>query len=73
MTYSNKQIAHDLERTALNDGFFGQALYAARDIPSVTREEKAVLIRYSVGMARDTDHIALQQLAIKIRNLEVTA
>ena len=73
MTYSNKQIAHELERTALNDGFFGNALYVAKDIPSLTREEKAVLIRYSVGMARSTDHIALQQLAIKIRNLEVTA
>ena len=73
MTYSNKQIAHELERTALNDGFFGQALYAARDIQEVTRDDKAVLIRYSVGMARATDHIALQQLAIKIRNLEVTA
>lgn len=40
------------------------------DIPAVTDDEKALLGRYATGRNAGTDHVALQELAMKIYRLE---
>lgn len=64
--YNRARIAWELERTALNDGFYGNALRVAKDLPGVGSEDRALLDRYATGQQAGTDHIALQALAIRI-------
>lgn len=64
--YNEKQIAWELERTALGDGFYGNALRVAKDLPGVTADDRALLDRFATGMSRSADHVALQDLAIRI-------
>jgi len=64
--YNLHRVAWELERTALNDGFYGNALRVAKDIPGVTDEERALLDRYATGGIQSMDHCALQRLAMKI-------
>lgn len=73
MKYDNKQIASELGRTALGESYFGNALYVAMDIPALTQDEKRLLHRYLHGSELSMDHVKLQDLAMKIYNLEVTA
>jgi len=61
-----RNIARDLEGTALGDSFFGEALAQARVLPCVTEEDKALLSRYLQGTNAGTDHVALQDLARRI-------
>lgn len=65
-TYNRRQIAWELERTAVGDGFFGNALRVAKDIPGVTAEERSLLDRYATGTDSGTDHVALQTLALRL-------
>ena len=65
-TYNEKQIAWELERTALGDGFYGNALRVAKDMPGVTADDRALLDRFATGMSRATDHVDLQDLAMRI-------
>ena len=65
-TYNEKQIAWELERTALGDGFYGNALRVAKDMPGVTADDRVLLDRFATGMSRATDHVALQDLAMRI-------
>ena len=67
--YNYKRIGWELERTAMGDGFYGNALRAAKDILGVSGEDRDVLDRYATGTQRDTDHIALQNIA---RNIYMT-
>jgi hypothetical protein len=58
-----KRIAWELERTALGDGYYGNALRVAKDIKGMTPKDRAVLDRYATGTNTGTDHVHLQWLA----------
>lgn len=64
--YNLACIAWELERTAVGDGFHGNALRVAKDIPGLTNEDRALLDRYATGINGGTDHVALQDLALRI-------
>ncbi|MCM3583827.1 hypothetical protein M3795_25480 [Ralstonia pickettii] len=66
MTYDAKQIARELTATALGNAYHGNALRVAKDIPGVTSEDRAVLERFATGRNGGMDHVALQDIAIKI-------
>lgn len=61
--YGLAQIAWELERTALGEAFYGNALRVAKDIQGLSDQERSLLDRYATGAQRGTDHVALQQLA----------
>lgn len=61
-----KRIGWELERTAMGDGYYGNALRVAKDIPGLTDQDRAVLDRYATGSQHDTDHIALQDIAMRV-------
>jgi hypothetical protein len=65
--YTLSRIAKELDDTALGKAYYGNALRVAKDIPGVTAEERALLDRYATGAQRGTDHVGLQDLAIKLR------
>jgi len=65
-TYLPSRIAWELERTAMGDGHYGNALRVAKDIPCVDAADKSLLDRWATGKQYGVDHISLQQLAIKI-------
>jgi len=67
--YNEARIAWELERTALGDGFYGNALRVAKDIAGVTDADRALLDRYATGKQRGTDHVALQELALRIADI----
>ena len=64
--YNHKRIGWELERTALGDGYYGNALRVAKDIPGLTDQDRAVLDRYATGAQQGTDHIALQDIAMRV-------
>lgn len=64
--YSRERIGWELERTAMGDGFYGNALRVAKDFPELTVADRSVLDRYATGAQRGTDHVALQVIAMKI-------
>lgn len=70
---SQKQIARQLERTALGDGFYGQALATAKNFDFLNDADRAVIDRYASGEQRGTDHVQLQDVANKIRQSSVVA
>ena len=71
--YSLKRIAWELERTAMGDGFYGNALRVAKDIPGITPEDRSVLDRYATGTQTCTDHVHLQWLAQRLLAHEGTS
>lgn len=64
--YSLARIAWELERTALGDGYYGNALRVAKDLREVGPHDRALLDRYATGKHTSTDHVALQSLALRI-------
>ena len=68
--YGNKQIANELQATAMGDADYGNALYVAKDISSLTPEDVQLLERYLRGSEGGRDFFALQDLAIKIYNMQ---
>lgn len=68
MKYDKHQIAKELKATALNEAYYGNALYVAMDIPSLTKDDRIVLKRYlrGSGAILATDHIRLQEIAMRI-------
>ena len=64
--YNHKRIGWELERTAMGDGYYGNALRVAKDIPGLTDQDRAVLDRYATGAQQGTDHIALQDIAMRV-------
>lgn len=64
--YNRKRIGWELERTAMGDGFYGNALRVAKDFPELSDEDRSVLDRYATGAQRHSDHIALQVIAMKV-------
>src|SRR5690606_20153205 len=71
--YNHKRIGWELERTAMGDGYYGNALRVAKDIPGLTDQDRAVLDRYATGAQHDTDHIALQDIAMRVYATSRTA
>jgi hypothetical protein len=64
--YNARRIAWELERTALGDGFYGNALRVAKDMPGVSSAERALLDKFANGTPGHTDHVALQALALRL-------
>lgn len=64
--YNHKRIGWELERTAMGDGYYGNALRVAKDFPELSDEDRSVLDRYATGAQRHSDHIALQVIAMKV-------
>jgi hypothetical protein len=64
--YNAARVAWELERTAMGDGYYGNALRVAKDIPGLTDDDRALLDRYATGRNAGTDHVALQDLALRI-------
>jgi len=64
--YNLHRIAWELERTAKGDGYYGNALRVAKDLPGATADDRALLDRYATGRNQGTDHVTLQDLALKI-------
>lgn len=67
--YSLQRIAKELDLTAAGEAYYGNALRVAKDVPGVSGEDRLLLDRYATGRQRDPDHVALQELAIKLRTL----
>lgn len=65
--YGAQRIAWELERTAMGDAHFGNALRVAKDIPGMTDQDRALLDRFATGTASGTDHVGLQDLAMRVR------
>lgn len=70
--YNLGQIAWELERTAMGDGYYGNALRVAKDIPGLTPAERSLLDHFLTGMQSGTERLALQDLAIKIYQMRGT-
>ena len=70
MKYNNRIIAKELTRTALGNGYYGNALYVAKDIPGLTEDERWVILRYLHGNQKVSDQLALQDIANKILKKE---
>jgi len=70
MKYNNEQIAKELTKTALCSGYYGNALYVAKDIPGLTEDERWVVLRYLHGVQKASDRLALQDIANKISKME---
>lgn len=66
--YTPARIAWELERTAMGDGHYGNALRVAKDLECVDAVERSLLDRWATGKQGGTEHIALQELALKIDN-----
>lgn len=67
--YSLDRIANELQATALGQAYYGNALRVAKDVQGVTAEERALLDRWATGAQRQHDYLALQDLAIKLREV----
>lgn len=64
----NKVLADMLDNIALSKSWHGDALVAAAEHDAVTFYDRIVIRRYQHGIAKATDHISLQEIAMKIRN-----
>jgi hypothetical protein len=66
MAYDTKQIAQELMDTALGKAYYGNALYAAKDIPVLNDDERWVLFRWLDGSQCGDDWRELQMIAHKV-------
>lgn len=64
--YSQQHIARELVLTALGESYHGNALRVAKDLPGVSDADRAVLDRWASGGQGALDHIALQEIAMRI-------
>lgn len=71
MIYNRHRIAWELERTAMGDGHYGNALRVAKDIPGVTDIERSLLDRYATGRNSGlAERLLLCELAMKIDTMK---
>lgn len=70
--YNLARIAWEVERTAVGDAFYGNALRVAKDIPGLTPDDRALLDRFATGSNGGMDHVQLQTLAMKIDGMRDT-
>jgi hypothetical protein len=71
MKYTNIKIADELIKTALNESYYGNALYVAMDFPCLTESDKRCLHRYLHGSQLNLDHVQLQEIANKIMEYKI--
>lgn len=55
----------------MGEAFYGNALRVAKDIPGITAQDRSVLDRWATGGQSGTDHIGLQEIAMKVRDSEL--
>ena len=65
--YTPQKISEELTKTALGESYYGNALYVAMDFPCVNDDDKRCLHRYMHGSELNTDHVKLQEIALKIQ------
>lgn len=65
--YDLYKISEELDKTALGEKYYGNALYVARDLPCVTSGDIDCLNRFMWSNTNNTDRCKLQQIAIYIR------
>lgn len=65
--YDAPRIAWELDQTASGAAHYGNALLVAKDMSGVNEGDRALLDRYATGSQAGTDHVALYDLAIRIR------
>jgi|GEM_PF-4267618 len=66
-SFTPRRLAQQLEMIAMGEAFFGQALRAAKKLPIVDEDEKALLSRFENGTDSGIDHVSLQVVALRIR------
>ena len=65
--YNRKKIAWELERTAMGDGYYGNALRAAKDLPEATPAVRSLLDRWATGAQNGlSDRLELCEFAIYV-------
>ena len=65
--HNRKRIAWKLERTAMGDGYYGEALCAAKELPEATPSVRALLDRWITGKQYGlTDRTDLCTFALQI-------
>ena len=64
--YNHKRIGWELERTAMGDSYYGNALYSAMDFYFLNKREKDCLHRYMHGSETPNDRFVLQDIANKV-------
>ena len=64
--YNHKRVGWELERTAMGDSYYGNALYSAMDLHFLNKREKDCLHRYMHGSETPNDRFVLQDIANKV-------
>lgn len=64
------KLADTLDNIALGNSFSASALLEAINHPAVTFNDSQVISRYIWGTEKTGDHLALQQIAIYIREYD---
>lgn len=64
------KLADTLDKIALGESYSASVLMQAIEHPAVTANDTQVLSRYMWGTELSTDHAALQQIAIYIREYD---
>jgi hypothetical protein len=64
--YNHKRIGWELERTAMGDSYYGNALYSAMDLHFLNQREKDCLHRYMHGSETPNDRFVLRDIANKV-------
>ena len=64
--FGPERIVWELNQTALGNAFYGSALRAAMDLDFLEEGDVEILQRYATGAQKSTDHVGLQDIAIRI-------
>lgn len=70
--YNLRRIGWELERTALGDGFYDNALRVAMDLPLTSSKDREVLQRFSLGKPLIDDVQSLLDIALRVYRSEIT-
>ena len=62
----NLKLSKTLTQIALGNYYSEKALQAAFDHPALTEQEQRLVSRYLEGCKQSTDHMGLQEIAIRI-------
>lgn len=73
MPYDSKQIARELAQTAIGQTYHGNSLRVAKDIPSLTANDRSTLDRWLTGSNVAADGWELQRIAMKIDEMPLQA
>lgn len=65
--YTHDRIAWELVATATGGAYYGNALRVAKDFPELDAADRAMLDKWATGRQEGTDHIRLQEVAMKVR------